>query len=52
MGIDPNGCGVGGPGAAETHPDVENDSVLVSIGTGRVVIGACLTVALLVLPFG
>jgi hypothetical protein len=27
------------PGAAETHPDVDNDSVLVSIGTGRVVIG-------------
>ena len=35
------------PGAAETHPDVDNDSVLVSIGTGRVVIGSCLTDACL-----
>jgi hypothetical protein len=48
LNIDPNGCGVGGPGAAETHPDVDNDSVLVAIGTGRVVIGSGLTDALLV----
>ncbi len=40
------------PGAAETHPEVDNDSVLVSIGAGCVVIGSCLTDALLVSPFG
>jgi len=28
----PNGCGVGRFFSAETHPDIDNESVLVSIG--------------------
>ena len=48
----PDGCGVSSRGAAETHSDVDNDSVPVSIGIGCVAIGSCLTVALLVWPSG
>jgi hypothetical protein len=38
--------------AAETHSEVDNDLVPVSIGTACVAIGSCLTVALLVWPSG
>jgi hypothetical protein len=46
----PNGCGVGRFFSAETHPDIDNESVLVSIGPAGVEIGCSLFDGLVVQP--